>query len=73
MTGKEQKKFMILEGEGEVIQVASDACYERRPFRIEFNPSIIRRFQILVVKIDLTRRMEYQKDFLERRHIEVYT
>ena len=34
---------------------------------------IIRRVQILVVKIDPTRRMEYQKNFLERRHTERYT
>jgi hypothetical protein len=28
---------------------------------------------ILVVKVDPSRRMEYQNNFLERRHTEVYT
>ena len=40
---------------------------------MELNLFIIRRVQILVVKIDPTRRMEYQKNFLERRHTERYT
>ena len=36
------------------------------------DPLIIRRVQILVVKIDPARRVEYQKNFLERRPTEVY-
>ena len=40
---------------------------------MEFHLFIIRRVQISVVKIDPIRRMEYQKNFLERRHTEVYT
>ena len=40
---------------------------------MELNSFIIRRVKILVVKIDLTRRMEYQMNFLERRPTEVYT
>ena len=38
---------------------------------MELYPFIIRRVEILVVKIDLIRRMEHQKNFLERRHTEV--
>ena len=40
---------------------------------MELYPFIIRRVEILVVKIDPTRRMEYQTNFLQRRHTEVYT
>ena len=40
---------------------------------MELNPFSIRGVLILVVKIDPTRRMEYQKHFLERRHTEMYT
>ena len=61
------------EGEGEFISVVQYLCYERRSFRMGLNPFNIRWVLILVVTIDPTRRMEYQKNFLERRHTEVYT
>ena len=53
------------EDESEFIWVVENPRYERHSFRMELDPFIIRRVEILVVKIDPTRRMEYQRIFFK--------